>query len=388
MIAPATVTNAKWGSLTWNLDADGNFTITGTGAMDAAGNYYSYPWYNYGSYFTSITIGTDITTVAAAAFGGDNNTNNYGGVTTVKLPSTLTTIGENAFAYCTGATFNANNLIARGVTIGEDAFNQVGCIEGTLSNNGDNTTMLSLMANARSANVTITGRTLYKDGNWNTICLPFDVKSDNSLLTDATVKELDLYGYYSEEGVYYSYAAANLRRTGFDAENGTLYLYFKDATADSDDNLLKAGTPYLMKWPSGGTDITGDLTFEGVKVISSPQTLTSEDGHVSFRGTYASTTFNAENKSILLLGEANALYWPQSGAGIGACRAYFEMNGGANAVRSFVLNFGEETSSMHNAQFTMHNEAGAWYTLDGRKLDGKPTVKGVYIHGGRAVVVK
>ncbi|MBR6866644.1 MAG: leucine-rich repeat protein, partial [Prevotella sp.] len=382
---------AKWGSLTWNLDGDGKFTITGTGAMDAASDNSDYDWYNYSSYFTSITIGEGITTVAAKAFGGDNNTNPYGGVTTVDLPSTLTTIGENAFAYCTGATFNADNLIAQGVTIGDNAFNQVGCIVGTLTNNGDNTTMLSLMANAATAEVTIKGRTLYKDGNWNTICLPFDVKSDNSLLTDATVKELDLYGYYSEEGVYYSYAAANLRRTGFDAENGTLYLYFKDATADSDDNLLKAGTPYLMKWPSGGTDITGDLTFEGVKVISSPQTLTSEDGQVGFRGTYASTTFNAENKSILLLGEANALYWPQSGASIGACRAYFEMNGGANAVRSFVLNFNGDATGVRlidNGKLKIENEAGAWYTLDGRKLDGKPTVKGVYIHGGRAVVVK
>ena len=30
----------------------------------------------------------------------------------------------------------------------------------------------------------------------------------------------------------------------------------------------------------------------------------------------------------------------------------------------------------------------AWYSLDGRKLDGKPTVKGVYIYEGRKVVVK
>jgi hypothetical protein len=36
----------------------------------------------------------------------------------------------------------------------------------------------------------------------------------------------------------------------------------------------------------------------------------------------------------------------------------------------------------------MHNEAGAWYTLDGRRLNGKPTKPGLYIHGGRAVVVK
>ena len=29
-----------------------------------------------------------------------------------------------------------------------------------------------------------------------------------------------------------------------------------------------------------------------------------------------------------------------------------------------------------------------WYTLDGRKLDEKPTKKGLYIHEGRKVVIK
>ena len=31
--------------------------------------------------------------------------------------------------------------------------------------------------------------------------------------------------------------------------------------------------------------------------------------------------------------------------------------------------------------------SAAWYSLDGRKLDGKPTVKGLYIHEGRKVVI-
>ena len=30
----------------------------------------------------------------------------------------------------------------------------------------------------------------------------------------------------------------------------------------------------------------------------------------------------------------------------------------------------------------------AWYTLDGRKLDGKPTKKGLYINNGIMVVIK
>jgi hypothetical protein len=30
----------------------------------------------------------------------------------------------------------------------------------------------------------------------------------------------------------------------------------------------------------------------------------------------------------------------------------------------------------------------AWYTLDGVKVNGKPTCKGLYIHGGKKVVIK
>ena len=37
----------------------------------------------------------------------------------------------------------------------------------------------------------------------------------------------------------------------------------------------------------------------------------------------------------------------------------------------------------------MHNYDGAkgWYTISGQRLDSKPTAKGLYIHGGKTVVV-
>ena len=39
-------------------------------------------------------------------------------------------------------------------------------------------------------------------------------------------------------------------------------------------------------------------------------------------------------------------------------------------------------------QTTKDFEAGNWYTLDGRRLNGKPTKKGIYIVNGRKVVIK
>ena len=45
-------------------------------------------------------------------------------------------------------------------------------------------------------------------------------------------------------------------------------------------------------------------------------------------------------------------------------------------------------SSIDNSQSATDNEAGEWYTIDGRKLSGKPVHKGIYIVNGRKVAVK
>ena len=43
-----------------------------------------------------------------------------------------------------------------------------------LKNNGSNTPIV-IKSNGVSTDVIMSGRTLYTDGDWNTICLPFDV---------------------------------------------------------------------------------------------------------------------------------------------------------------------------------------------------------------------
>jgi len=38
-----------------------------------------------------------------------------------------------------------------------------------------------------------------------------------------------------------------------------------------------------------------------------------------------------------------------------------------------------------NSQLTIDNYSGAWYDLQGRKLEGEPKRKGVYIHNGKKI---
>ena len=224
--------------------------------------------------------------------------------------------------------------------------------------------------------VTLHGRTLYKDGDWNTLCLPFDVDDfTDTPLEGATVMTLD------------NSAGCN---TGYDAETKTLTLDFVET------NRIKAGRPYIVKWPNGD-DIVNPV-FNGVTVVDedpAAQSVTSSDGTVTFVGSYSRYNTGGEDKSLLYLGAENTIYYPSTTMTIGAFRAYFRLSmdgiGSSNGINAFVLNFdGDEASGivdiseeMVNGQSSMVNDQ--WYSIDGRKLSGKPTAKGIYIHNGRKI---
>ena len=62
-------------------------------------------------------------------------------------------------------------------------------------------------------------------------------------------------------------------------------------------------------------------------------------------------------------------------------------NASRAVARSIVLDDGE-TTGMEDVRWQTEEGSGDWYSIDGRKLDGKPTRKGVYIQNGKKVVVK
>jgi hypothetical protein len=52
------------------------------------------------------------------------------------------------------------------------------------------------------------------------------------------------------------------------------------------------------------------------------------------------------------------------------------------------IEIGETTSLSPVPSPSREGSSQGWYTLDGRKLNGKPTQKGIYVNGGRKVVIK
>ena len=251
----------------------------------------------------------------------------------------------------------------------------------SLANAADNSTTISNNG-GYVANVTLAARTLYKDGAWNTICLPFDVTIADSPLAGATARPLN---------------SASISGT-------TLTLTFGDAVT-----TLKAGTPYIIKWESGDNLVSP--VFNGVTIDATERNYDNAaegDARVRFIGTYSSTTFTAADNSItyssttftaadnsiLLLGGENKLYYPAAGAGIGAQRAYFKIGDGAQLARSltsFSIDFGDDEATGIISLSTDSKDSkdnAAWYSLDGRKLQGKPSRAGVYINNGIKIVIK
>ena len=219
----------------------------------------------------------------------------------------------------------------------------------------------------KTTDVTLADRTLYKDGDWNTLCLPFEVSTTSGPLAGDNV------------------VAMMLNTSESNLTGSTLTLNF-DAAATT----IPAGTPFIIKWgePKGETGYLGTTienpVFTGVTIDKTMRNADFTGG--TFKGTYSPIVWDTENKSILFVGTNNTLYWPTAGGHMNACRAYFDL--GTYEAREFVLNFDDQTTGVIEVKEVNEVKDDSWYTLNGVKLSGKPTKTGLYIHNGKKVIIK
>ena len=243
----------------------------------------------------------------------------------------------------------------------------------SLANNADNS---AAIVNKQVADVTLSDRTLYKDGYWNTLVLPFAISDfTGTPLEDATVKKL-------------------LTTSNLD-NNGTLTLNFSDALT-----AIEAGKPYIVKWSKDAGYDANPSNYDLVNPVFTGVTIDNTNRDVdftggSFMGTYAPLEITDANRSkVLLLSGGNKLGYAKTdrtianGKALGTCRAYFYFPGSQTA-RSFVMNFGEDdtqTTGIFHTEITESTEmADAIYDLQGRRIE-KPK-KCLYIVNGKKVLV-
>ena len=69
-------------------------------------------------------------------------------------------------------------------------------------------------------------------------------------------------------------------------------------------------------------------------------------------------------------------------------KTYAHIDGGPSYPGYFTARNTGITTRIENGQReSVKGQSEEWFTIDGQKLSGKPTKKGVYIHNGRAVVL-
>ena len=232
----------------------------------------------------------------------------------------------------------------------------------TLADDADNSVAISeVVTNYGSkANVTLSGRTLTAN-NWNTLCLPFNLSS---------AQIASIFGNGTQVKTLSDYSSNTTKVT----------VSFADAAT------IEAGKPYIIK----PTNTVENPVFADVTIDNTMNDVTV--GGATFKGTYGPVVLPANNKRRLFLAN-NTLWYPTAELTVRTCRAYFELTNEVPETAgapSIVIEYGDEsTGIVLGTDFTDYTaKTDAWYTLDGRKLNGKPTQKGMYVKNGRKVVVK
>ena len=206
-----------------------------------------------------------------------------------------------------------------------------------------------------NANVTLK-RTFYKDGGWNTLCLPFAVNATD--FEGAEVREVDV------------------------TQSSENTLVFKEATT------IKAGKPYLIKWAKTPNEVCDFVnTFEGVTLVATATPVKVNDA-ITFTGFYNKATADKLGASVAAIGAGNKLFKVTSGEMKGF-RAAFVLNPATPAAGIKVVIDGT-TTGVEDLVVDGVKANGRVYNLNGQyvgnSLNGLQP--GIYIQNGKKVVVK
>lgn len=287
------------------------------------------------------------------------------------IVATVTTASENGYKRYTAT---AQWEKATGITYqATDVFETTYINSLTLQDNADNDDLIWQNHDTQVSTVTLSGRTIYRDGKWNTLVLPFDI--DDLSGTDLGWIDLDL---------------RTLSASSYDATTKTLKLTFTKATK------IEAGKPYIIRSETvhaGFIELSAP-TFRNVTINATDNSVQTDV--VDFIGTYSPIELDASMTDVLYLGKENTLRWPKGNTTLKSCRAAFVLKGaaaGADAAATrFVLDFGDGEvtgiETLERIPVLTGEDSNVFYTLGGRRMTGSQLPRGIYINKGKKVIIK
>ena len=258
---------------------------------------------------------------------------------------------------------------------------------------GEEVTVTAVFSNDKLPNgieVTFTSTS----GNLNTVVLTEDAQASTTYTIDETDKVItatssnvaivmpivQVVTANPADGAYWSTFYTELGN--YQASEGTQVFAVNLNTNTAEislteitDRIVKSGEGVVLK-----NSTTGSITMTPTNTAP-----TGEFDNNSLEGTMTDITTTGANDYYVLGYSKDAgvgFYKLAENGSIGANKAFLTYSG--TLAREF-FSF-DEATAIHNAQFTMQNEADTYYDLQGRRV-AQPT-KGLYIVNGKKVVIK
>lgn len=270
-------------------------------------------------------------------------------MTSITIPKGVTSIGDGAFSDCSGLT----SILCK-------SKEPASCIDSVFSSYQPR---LIIPVGSEEAYASAAE---WKDFTNRSVFKTFD----HAVTTFADAEMIDLDNAYQvgDEKTFAAAATKDLKAYQFtgNAVKGTI-------KGTEVNGIVPAGTGLLMTGTEGATyvfpltseDATADVSgnkLVGVTKDTDLSTLTDGNNHYVY-----------DNDGFRL----------QSTGTIAANKAYLSLpNAGTDKIN---VSLGGATGIKGIADD--NEDHGAWYTLDGVKVNEKPTAKGLYIHHGKKVIV-
>ncbi len=170
---------------------------------------------------------------------------------------------------------------------------------------------------------------------------------------------------------------------------GVYYIYAMNGTemrAARLNNTIPANTAVIIQGNSGSYDFP---------VIGEADPLPSSRPNSYLSGCLENTAVAdviADTPgTVYTLGKGSDHYinfYKYTGSTLNANKAYYLLPSG-NSAKALTLTFDDAESEVTGINTVgARAENGAWYSIQGVQLQGKPATKGIYIHNGKAVIVK
>ncbi len=201
-----------------------------------------------------------------------------------------------------------------------------------------------------TTNLTI-NRKLYKDGYYNTLCLPFDQSA-----ADLAVETNPLHGF-----IIYEFEKAT--------KTGEAQLDISVKVTDH----IEAGVPYLLEWPTRTNEVLTSLEFKGVTITTDEGQAIGGADEVQFVGNISTTGevgMQNGNHNHLFIGANNELFWPNTSNGLKGFRAHFEVpvSGPSYVPRNSPARIVVQCNVATGVESTSANSAGAKKQLENGQL--------------------